>query len=102
MFIGESLQYLILGKTSTEAFQPLWVEISFENKKNVICGIPYRQHNSLDRFQLYFDESTEKFTSSGKHVIIMGDFNTDLLKSETSSHSHEIPVSSKLLPYTCN
>ena len=80
MFIDESLNYHILEKTSNEAFQALWVEISFDKNKNIICGIIYRQHNSPDRFQLFFDQSIEKFTSFGKRVIIMGDFNIDLLK----------------------
>ena len=36
MFIDESLNYRVLEKTSNEAFQVLWTEFSFENKKNVI------------------------------------------------------------------
>ena len=35
------------------------------------------------------DETIEKFTSSGKHVVIKGDFNIDLLKCDTSSYSHD-------------
>ena len=86
MFINESLEYRILEKTTNEAFQALWMEISFVNKKNIICGILYRQHNSPERFQQYFDETIEKFASSGKHVVIKGDFNIDLLKCHTSSY----------------
>ena len=50
MFIDETLHYTILGKTSNEAFQALWIELSFASKKNIICGIIYRQHNSPERF----------------------------------------------------
>ena len=41
MFIDEfeSLDYRILEKTANKAFQVLWAEFSFVNKKNVICGI---------------------------------------------------------------
>ena len=87
LFIDESLNYRILEKISNEAFQALWAEITFENKKTVICGIFYRQHNSPERFQLYFDESIEKFTSSGKDIVIMGDFNINLLKCGSSNYS---------------
>ena len=80
---------IFLEKISNEAFQALWAEITFENKKNVICGILYRQHNSPERFQLYFDECIEKCTSSGKDIVIMADFNIDLLKCESSNHSHD-------------
>ena len=89
MFIDESLDYRILEKTSNEAFQVLWTEFSFVNKKNVICGIFYRQHNSPEVFQSYFDETIVKFASSGKHNVIMGDFNIDLLKCASSSYSHD-------------
>lgn len=89
LFIDESLNYRVLEKISNEAFQALWVEITFENKKNVICGILYRQHNSPERFQVYFDESIEKFTYSRKDIVIMGDFNIDLLKCESSNYSHD-------------
>ena len=89
LIIDESLNYRILEKISNEAFQALWAEITFENKKNVICGILCRQHNSPERFQLYFDEIIEKFASSGKDIVIMSDFNIDLLKCESSKYSHD-------------
>ena len=89
MFIDESLDYRILEKTSNEAFQVLWTEFSVVNKENVICGIFYRQHNSPEIFQSYFYETIEKLASSGKHIVIMGDFNIDLLKCASSSYSHD-------------
>ena len=92
MFIDETLNYKVLEKTSNEAFQALWVEISFVKKKNVICGVMYRQHNSPDRFLSYFEETIEKLTSTGKQLYIVGDFNIDLLKFETSRYSHDFLV----------
>ena len=80
MFIDEWLDYRILEKTSNEAFQVLWTEFSFVNKKNVICGIFYRQHNSPEIFQSYFYETIEKLASSGKHIVIMGIFKKTLKK----------------------
>jgi len=85
--MNHCMNYHIVEKTSNEAFQALWIEISIAKNKNIICGIIYRQHNSPDRFQLYFDQSIENFTSFGKCVIILGDFNIDILKCETSSYS---------------
>ena len=89
MFIDETLNYKVLERTSNEAFQALWIEISFVKKKNVICGVMYRQHNSPDRFQSYFEETIEKLTSTGKQLYIVGDFNIDLLNFETSRYSHD-------------
>ena len=57
--------------------------------ENLICGVMYRQHKSPDRFQSYFEETTEKLTSTGKQLYIVGDFNIHLLKFETSRYSHD-------------
>ena len=53
----------------------------------------YRQHSSPERFQSYFEETIEKFITTGKQVCILGDFNIDLLKSDTSRYSNEFLLS---------
>ena len=93
LFIDEKHNYRVLEKTSTEAFQALWIEISLVKKNNIICGIIYRQHNSPKRFQQYFDESIEKYTASDKEICILGDFNIDLLKVQNSNYSQDFLVS---------
>ena len=60
-------------KASTESFQALWIEISFVKKKNVICGVLYRQHNSPESFLKYLEETIDKFTSTGKNLCLLGD-----------------------------
>ena len=67
MFIGENVKYRVIEKISSRAFQALWVELQFEMKSNIICDIIYRQHNSPESFQTYFDETLEKFSTSGKN-----------------------------------
>ena len=67
LFVDETLSYSILEKDSTESFQALWIEISFVKKKNVICGVLYRQHNSPESFLKYLEETIDKFTSTGKN-----------------------------------
>ena len=59
-----------IQKTSNEAFQAIWIEISFVNHKNIVCGIIYRQHNSTEYFQSYFEEVIEKMVSDDKTVYI--------------------------------
>ena len=55
LFIDESLDFKVIEKTSNEAYQALWIVINFSTKKNVICGILYRQHNSPENFLSYFE-----------------------------------------------
>ena len=93
MYINSHLNYTVLEKASKEPFQALWIEIEFLHGKNIICGIVYRQHNSPEEFQTYFDMTLEKLSSSNKPIYIMGDFNIDLLKSETSIYSHNFLLS---------
>ena len=52
MYIAYNLQYKVIEK----AFQALWFEIEFKTKRNIICGVVYRQHNSADRFLDYFEK----------------------------------------------
>ena len=76
-------------KPSTESFQALWIEISFVKKKNVICGVRYHQHNSPESFLKYLEEIIDKFTSTGKNLCLLGDFNLCLQKIETCNYSRD-------------
>ena len=89
LFIDDTLSYIVLEKTSTEAFQALWVEFSFLKQKNIICGIIYRQHNSPDLFLNYINDTLERLNSTGKRICLLGDFNMCLLKTSTSHYSHD-------------
>ena len=93
LFVDQSLNYNVLEKTSNEAFRVLWVEVSFVNHKNTVCGIIYGQHNSPDYFLTYLDKTIEILVSDDKDVYIMGDFNIDLLKCESSQMSQDFLLS---------
>ena len=84
IYISSSLSYNVIEKTSTQAFQALWIEIQFLKKTNIISGVIYRQHNSPDQFKTYFDEISKKSSAQNKSIYVMGDFTIDLLfKTET-------------------
>jgi len=93
LYIKDNLNYSILEQKSTQAFQALWVEIHFSQKKNIICSIVYRQHNSPESFLEYFNEALDKFTSRNLPTYILGDFNINLLNSETCDFAHEFLTS---------
>ena len=86
---NDSLDNVVLEKISKDAFQALWIELSFPHKKSIVSGIVYRQHNSPEQFQKYdFEETIENFTTSGKQLCLLGDTSIDLLKSEYCQYSH--------------
>ena len=93
VFVDQSINYNVLEKTSNEAFRVLWVEISFVNHKNIVCGIIYDQHNWPDYFLTYLDKTIEILVSDDKDIYIMGDFNIDLLKCESSQMSQDFLLS---------
>lgn len=93
MYIDTNLNYYVLEKTSNEAFQALWIEILFPTKKNITCCVIYRQHNSPERFQAYFDEKVELYASMGRHLFIVGDFNIDMLKIGHCNYAHNFLLS---------
>ena len=93
MYIDNTLEYIVLEKCANDAFQALWIEIINCNKKNIICGIIYCQHNDPNRFMNYLDETVEKFSLTGKSLCVMGDFNVDLLKSDTCNYAQNFLLS---------
>ena len=93
VFVDQSINYNVLEKTSNEAFRVLWVEVSFVNHKNTVCGIIYGQHNSPDYFLTYPDKTIEILVSDDKNVYILVDFNIDLLKCESSQMSQDFLLS---------
>ena len=68
IILNTSLNYLVLEKTFNEAFQALWIELEFLKGKNVICGVIYRQHNSPEQFQAYFEMTLERLSSTNKPI----------------------------------
>ena len=87
MYIDSDLRYTIIEKSSNEAFQALWIEIHFTNKANIICGVIYRQHNSPEQFQKYFEETIEKLSPTGKVIYMMSDTNINLLHVSSCSYA---------------
>ena len=68
MYIKQGHNYRILERISSEAYQALWVELMFENKKNIVCGVLYRQHNSPDEFLKYVETKLETFSMNNKTI----------------------------------
>ena len=66
-----------------------------KKKKNIICGIVYRKHNSPESFQSYLDEVLESKSSNDKTIYIMGDFNISLLNVETCNFIKDFLLSSQ-------
>ena len=93
MFIDANVEYRVIEKISSRAFQALWLESQFEMKSNIICGVIYRQHNFRESFQTYFDETLQKLSNSGKPIYVLRDFNINLLNAETCNFTKDFLLS---------
>ena len=100
MYIDERFQYQTIERCSNEAFQALFIELHLPKSANIICGVLYRQHNSPERFQEYFNSTMEKLSTTGKQIILMGDFNINLLHVHTSTHAQNFMLSLQSLNLT--
>ena len=87
--------------------ESVFIEIIQKNYKNMIVGCIYRhpcmQHNEFN--EKYLKPFSEKLVSENKEVILLGDFNIDLLKcdsDENVSDFLDVIYSSNLVPnITC-
>ena len=93
IYIDQRFKYTVIEKTSNEAYQALWIELHLPKKANMICGVVYRQHNSPEHFQEYFDETNEKLSASGKKIIFMGDTNLNLLRFHSCKYAQNFILS---------
>ena len=89
MYIDSELKYVVLEKSSNEAFQALWIEIYQANAANIICGVLYRQHNSPEQFLKYFEETAENLIATGKPVFVMTDANINLLHFNSCNYAQD-------------
>ena len=102
MYINNRFNYVVIEKAANTTYQALWIEVDIPNKRNIICSVIYRQHNSPEMFQEYFEQKLEYYNSKGKHVVIMGDFNIDLLKINQCNYAHNFMLtlqSCSMIPY---
>ena len=69
-----------------KSFEAVWIEIENTKSKNIVCGCFYRHPSSdINEFTTYISKSLTKITREKKECYLMGDFNVDLLKYESST-----------------
>ena len=54
------MNYTVFERTYNEAFLAMPIELQFAKQSNIISGVIYGQHNSVDRFLDYFEEAVQE------------------------------------------
>ena len=69
-------------KVQTKDYESVWVEISNNKSKNIVCGCIYRhpRYQQAD-FLEYMDSTLHKITKENKEIYLCGDFNIDFLQT---------------------
>ena len=93
-----------LGVTKDD-FEMVCVEFLSQTDKNTICCCVYRHPNTdVQEFLDFIDNLLQKVTKERKSVLLMGDFNLNLLNYEIRSDTNDLMnsvISYSLLPSSC-
>jgi hypothetical protein len=91
MYISNDIQYKTrkdLNENIEDSIETMFIEISNPNSKNLIIGVIYRPpNNKIESFENAINNILSKIGKENKIFYLMGDFNTDLLKSETCDYT---------------
>ena len=93
MYIDEQFKYTVTEKYSNEAFQALWIDLHLPKHANIICGVVYRQHIHQSVSRNILRETNERFSASGKRIVLMGDTNLNLLRFYSCKHAQNFILS---------
>ena len=86
VYVNKSLDSLERNdiNINTNEFESTWVEIKNKKSKNILTGCIYRHpHNNFKEFFQYLDETLSKLVKENKELYLCGDFNFDLIKTNT-------------------
>ena len=107
LYINNTFNYTVRNdlriyqKKETES---IFIEIINTKGKNIIVGCIYR-HPSLNPTEfvdIHIQELLQKMSKEGKTIVLLGDFNIDLLKYDTNKDSTaflDLMYTNFLLPY---
>lgn len=107
LYIDNSLNYIVrsdLKIYKKKELESVFIEIINPKGKNLIVGCIYRHPcmNSSEFIDIYMSELLQKLSREDKTIMLMGDFNIDLLKYDSNKDSTtflDTMYTSFLLPY---
>lgn len=94
LYIASNIQYKIrndLEMYMSKELESVFIEILQDHGKNTICGGIYKHPGmSIEDFNTtYLNNLLDKLSGENKYVVLLGDFNINLLKYDTdNSVSH--------------
>ena len=94
LYIKDTLKYIC--RKGLQIYKPAELESNFiellsSSGENIIVGCIYRypSMHSSEFYSIYLSDLLEKLSHENKKIILMGDFNIDLLKYDTHGDSSD-------------
>ena len=80
-----------LSLSVRSVFESIFIELESVNSKNLVIGCIYRHHTPIANFTTIFSEKILNTLSNSKNKVcaLLGDFNIDLLKTDTHDQTCE-------------
>jgi exonuclease III len=101
IYIAERLKYKLrkdLNINIYETIESTFIEVATENGKNIIVRVIYRPpNNKIETFENAMNQILSRLDKENKICYLMGDFNIDLLKSESCDFANNFTEQSHLL-----
>jgi hypothetical protein len=105
IFISNQMKYKSrkdLNLNYENTIESVFIELIIPSGKNIIIGVVYRPpNNKIDEFENKINEILGKMDKENKVCYLMGDFNIDLLKSESCDYTNrflEVLFTSSYIP----
>ena len=86
----------------TNSIECIWLEITVGKSKPFLVGNMYRPPNSKVEFVDRFESFIDNVSSEGKEIILMGDFNKNLLNEHKDKEWENFTTSLGLSQLVCN
>ena len=91
IYVSKETEYNIrnaLAENIEDSIETIFIEISNSNGKNIIIGVIYRPpNNKLELFENAINNLLSKIGNENKICYLTGDFNIDLLKSDSCDYT---------------
>ena len=88
MYINDSLDCRVLNRfhVNLPSCENIWLNVITKDSKSYIVGVLYRHPFSTDvaDFIDQLNQTLQDITSAGNKCVILGDFNIDILKLEST------------------
>ena len=90
LYISDKIKYKLRTDLceANSNYESCFIEVECKTK-NIVAGVVYRSHTSIDNFTSDIEPIFKKLNSERKHLYVMGDFNIDLLKADIHRPTHE-------------